>query len=103
MDIENGDVIPNDSDKHKSVKLKKQPIDYSQMTKSDLIQEINRLNSHVVQLKALFEKSQKTHEHLKKTDPNQRKFDFNRFNKRHVLLKFAYLGWDYKVKSLDQK
>jgi tRNA pseudouridine38/39 synthase len=96
MESQNDQEMPKNLD-HKSVKLKKQQTDYTQMTNTELIQEIKRLNSHVVQLKALFEKSQKN-QGLKKPDPNQRKFDFNRFNKRHVLLKFAYLGWDYKVR-----
>jgi hypothetical protein len=33
----------------------------------------------------------------KKTWKNHRPFDFSKFNKRHVLLKFAYLGWNYHV------
>jgi tRNA pseudouridine38/39 synthase len=87
------------ANEHKSVKLKKQQCDYANMTNHDLIQEIKRLNSHVTQLKALFEKSQNQNDggNLNKPVPNERTFDFNRFNKRHVLLKFAYLGWDYKV------
>ena len=28
-----------------------------------------------------------------------RPFDASKFNKRHVLLKFAYLGWDYHVSN----
>ncbi len=93
---------------HRSARLKKQPIeeiDYTKFTHQELVEEVKRLNSHVVQLKALFNKSEanEPNEYVgRKHKRSERKFDHERYNKRHVLLKFAYLGWGFHVSDLMQ-
>jgi hypothetical protein len=62
----------------------------------------NLFFSHVIQLKNLLEKSNKSNQEdesqnetisKKKKKYKERPFDFGNYNKRHVFLKFAYLGW----------
>lgn len=76
---------------------------YSEMEKTDLIGEIDRLNKHVNQLKILLEKANSKNS-LKSTTTEQttrRGFDFSKYHKRHILLKFAYIGWNYQVSNLS--
>ncbi|KAI1280573.1 tRNA pseudouridine(38/39) synthase [Halotydeus destructor] len=67
--------------------------DLSQLSKQELIDKVVALQSHVTQLRNILAKKSVTE---KQTSKNGRKFDFNRFKKRHVALKFLYLGWDYE-------
>ncbi|KAK3855445.1 hypothetical protein Pcinc_038152, partial [Petrolisthes cinctipes] len=62
----------------------------------------NKLEAHNKQLRNLLAKS---HEEQEGRQPQQhttrktkvpRPFDFTRHSRRHVVLKFAYLGWDYQ-------
>lgn len=66
------------------------------LPKDDLIAMVIKLESYNKQLKNILEKkvNPPTNEYKrKKTD---RSFDFSKFHKRHILLKFCYLGWDYE-------
>lgn len=70
-----------------------------QMPKQDLVEMIIKLEAHNKQLKNILEKkvnpSAVTSSKRKKV--NCRSFDFTKYNlKRHVLMKFLYLGWDYE-------
>lgn len=69
-------------------------LDYDSMSHEQLKTEAKRLQSHVTQLKNLLVKSQNRNEsNHKKRVHKQRPFDFAKYNRRHVLVKFAYLGW----------
>lgn len=90
-----------------------QDLDVDSMTQEELIVQVKRLQSHVYQLKNLLRKSQEKNgantqvpsqpsaaqpeeaNENKKSQRKDRQFDFNKFNKRHVFIKFAYLGWNY--------
>ncbi|KAG8037986.1 hypothetical protein G9C98_006311 [Cotesia typhae] len=61
------------------------------LDKQELIDRILQLEAHTVQLKNIIKKSDGV-----KYDKKQGKvFDFNQCHKRHILLKFYYLGWNY--------
>ena len=88
-------------------------LDFSSMSREQLVVEASRLQSHVTQLKNLLEKASKQADSTTRAtdvDVNQdaadaainkkkkkvykeRPFNFDNYNKRHVFLKFAYLGW----------
>lgn len=65
------------------------------LTKSELIERIVNLEKENKQLKTV---SNEKNEKSKNKDiirKSQKPFDFSKCNKRHILLKFYYLGWDY--------
>ena len=82
-------------------------LDFDTMTEDELKTQAKRLQSHVFQLKNLLRKAQEKafasgnsqedadKKNKKKNNRSDREFDFNKYNKRHVLIKFAYLGWNY--------
>ncbi|KAF3422522.1 hypothetical protein E2986_04841 [Frieseomelitta varia] len=61
------------------------------LSKTELIEKIIKLEEENKQLKAVNEKS-KNKNTIRKL---QKPFDFSKCSKRHILLKFYYLGWDY--------
>lgn len=64
------------------------------LSKEELIGKIKSLQAYNIQLKNIIAKSQETEKH--EDFKNQQPFDFTKCYKRHILLKFFYLGWDYK-------
>ncbi|XP_055619003.1 tRNA pseudouridine(38/39) synthase [Toxorhynchites rutilus septentrionalis] len=65
--------------------------------KEQLVDRIIQLESQNFQLKNIIQKvtgtkTEKSNENNKK----QRKFDFSNCHKRHILLRFYYLGWNYQ-------
>ncbi|XP_067136984.1 tRNA pseudouridine(38/39) synthase [Centruroides vittatus] len=64
-------------------------VELGNLSKEDLIYRIRQLETQVTVLKNTIAK--RSGEKEKKQKP----FDFTRYKKRHVLLKFLYLGWDY--------
>lgn len=64
--------------------------------KSKLIDKILQLEAHNTQLQMILRKTERNEDgkmtNLKKT---QKQFDFTKCQKRHILLKLYYLGWDY--------
>ncbi|KAM0733975.1 tRNA pseudouridine(38/39) synthase [Formica fusca] len=67
-----------------------------QFDKSELIDKILQLEAHNEQLRALITKATDSKSEKKEMSDTVRKpFDFSRYHKRHILLKFCYLGWDY--------
>lgn len=64
---------------------------WSKLSRDELIQRCKQLEKHVEQLKNTIVKKneQKT---------NMRPFDFSKHPKRHIFLKFFYLGWEYHVR-----
>lgn len=78
-------------------------LDLNSMNHEQLLIEATRLQSHVTQLKNLLEKATKNETIAqtattsdssdKKKKYKERPFNFDNYNKRHVFVKFAYLGW----------
>ncbi|OXU24382.1 hypothetical protein TSAR_014354 [Trichomalopsis sarcophagae] len=68
-----------------------------QLDKTELIDRILQLEAHNLQLKQIIEKRLGTVEKNKeKVSSSNKKFDFAKCHKRHIFLKFYYLGWDYQ-------
>lgn len=74
---------------------------FDSLSREQLVDEVIRLQRHVNQLKNLLNKTNTSEEYegksKRKKRYKERPFDFNKYNKRHVLIKFLYLGWDYQV------
>lgn len=68
--------------------------DLNSLSKEDLVDRIRQLEFHVNQLKNIIAKS--NDQKVGKAKLKNRPFDWSKYNKRHVALKIAYLGWDYK-------
>uniref|UniRef100_A0A182TAS2 tRNA pseudouridine synthase n=1 Tax=Anopheles maculatus TaxID=74869 RepID=A0A182TAS2_9DIPT len=68
------------------------------LTKEELIAKITQLEAHNSQLKSIVQKSLKSREETTQTKATKkhRPFDFSKCFKRHILLRFYYLGWDYQ-------
>ncbi|XP_055600914.1 tRNA pseudouridine(38/39) synthase isoform X2 [Uranotaenia lowii] len=69
-----------------------------ELSKERLIERIIQLESQNFQLKNIIQKvtGSKSNESGKSDSKKQRKFDFSKCHKRHILLRFYYLGWDYQ-------
>ena len=85
------------SQKTKNHIIKSESSDFESMTREQLVSEATRLSNHVFQLKNLIEKSNGTKNENEARKFKERPFDFDKYHKRHVFLKFAYLGWNYQV------
>lgn len=83
--------------KNEVKRKKKQNIPVSQLTREELEARFSQLEAHNKQLLNLLAKSQGSTNDVQssKKSRKQRPFDFSKHSKRHVVLKFAYLGWDY--------
>lgn len=67
-----------------------------QFSSEQLVDRIVQLESQNLQLKNIVQKVTGTKtEETSKRKKNQRKFDFSKCYKRHILLRFYYLGMDY--------
>lgn len=66
------------------------------LPKDELVSMILKLEAHNKQLKNLLEKKVNPSKDENKRKQTDRAFDFAKFHKRHILLKFCYLGWDYE-------
>lgn len=90
-------------------------LDLDSLSHEQLLVEAKRLQSHLTQVKNILNKqhtmtSQQPNTRQETVGNNssngkkpprvERPFDFSKFNKRHVFIKFAYLGWDYQVIDL---
>ncbi|KAK8741635.1 hypothetical protein OTU49_002314 [Cherax quadricarinatus] len=88
------DISTSTNKRHKHVPLES-------LARQELEIKIKQLEAHNKQLRNLLAKSQgvtevKGKEGSDKKAKKERHFDFTRHSKRHVLLKLAYLGWDYQ-------
>nr|ACO15264.1 tRNA pseudouridine synthase 3 [Caligus clemensi] len=73
-------------------------MDYSNHSREDLLEEIRRLKSHVLQLRNVIAKrgsALPNTESGKKKRKKGREFDFNLYKQRKVLLQICYFGWSY--------
>ncbi|XP_059607543.1 tRNA pseudouridine(38/39) synthase [Phlebotomus argentipes] len=68
------------------------------LSKEELIEKVIQLQAHTLQLKNIIQKRDPEAESScdGHTRRKQRKFDFSKVHRRHILLKFLYLGWDYQ-------
>nr|SVE85564.1 EOG090X083V [Daphnia pulicaria] len=69
----------------------KQNQDLQSLSKEELIDRVQQLESHVIQLRNLLKPKSVPDKHEMK----QKAFDHKKYAKRHVLLQVAYVGWDY--------
>ncbi|CRK87715.1 CLUMA_CG001505, isoform A [Clunio marinus] len=74
--------------------LPKEELD--KLSKDELVEMIIKLEAHNKQLKNILEKKINPVKDECKRKESDRSFDFSKHPKRHVLLKFCYLGWDYE-------
>ena len=84
------------TDSHVNKTTNLEQLDLDSLTHEDLLAEAKRLQSHLIQLKNIVNKTNCPVDDKKKWK-NDRPFNFDKFNKRHVFIKFAYLGWNYQV------
>lgn len=64
---------------------------WMKLSKEEIIQRCKQLEKHVQQLKNSITKTKD-----KKPNKINRPFDFTKHSKRHIFLKFFYLGWEYQ-------
>nr|SVE76454.1 EOG090X083V [Daphnia longispina] len=69
----------------------KQNQDLTTLTKEELIERVQQLEAHVIQLRNLLKPKSVSDKH----EIKQKAFDHKKYAKRHVLLQVAYVGWDY--------
>ncbi|XP_035784827.1 tRNA pseudouridine(38/39) synthase-like [Anopheles albimanus] len=69
-----------------------------QLSKQELIDKIKQLEAHNTQLKCIVQKNLKPEAKKEngKSSNKRRAFDFSKCHKRHILLRFFYLGWGYQ-------
>ncbi|XP_034938711.1 tRNA pseudouridine(38/39) synthase [Chelonus insularis] len=65
------------------------------LDKNELIEKLLQSEAHILQLKNIIKKSNISD--VKSSTPKKsgKSFDFSQCRKRHILLKFYYLGWNY--------
>jgi len=72
-------------------------VKWMKLSREDIIQRCKQLEKHVEQLRNTISKTKDKELNEKKTK-SMRPFDFNKYSKRHIFLKFIYLGWEYHVR-----
>jgi len=76
-------------------KSKKGSTDLEELSKEELIARVKSLETHVQQLRNVIAKKDESALPSAKVKQKERKFDFNRYKRRHVLLQVCYFGWNY--------
>lgn len=73
---------------------------WSKLSREEIIQRCKQLEKHVEQLRNTINKKidKESDEKKNKKSKTMRPFDFSKHPKRHIFLKFLYLGWDYHVR-----
>ena len=72
----------------------------SDLSRDELIQRCEQLEKHVEQLRnTIAKKTDGKEKKFKGKTSTMRPFDFSKHAKRHIFLKFLYLGWDYHVRQ----
>uniref|UniRef100_A0AAG5DMZ6 Pseudouridine synthase I TruA alpha/beta domain-containing protein n=1 Tax=Anopheles atroparvus TaxID=41427 RepID=A0AAG5DMZ6_ANOAO len=66
------------------------------LSKEELVERIKQLEAHNKQLKCIVQKNLQNSDVVNGKKSKKRPFDFSKCHKRHVLLRFYYLGWDYQ-------
>ncbi|KAF2353764.1 Pseudouridine synthase catalytic domain [Trinorchestia longiramus] len=84
-----------------------------QMSREELEECVLQLSAHNTQLKSLLQRSlaqkhtkqeaaETVHPNNKKSAKKTRLFDFDKHPSRHILLKFAYLGWSHQGYAVQE-
>jgi len=89
------DFLPDPSVLKPLTKTRKENIDLESLTKEELIEKVKTLEMHVQQLRNVIAKNDNSKLPSVKSKHNQRKFDFNRYKRRRILLRVSYFGWEY--------
>jgi len=76
-------------------KTRKENINLENLTKEELIEKVKSLELHVQQLRNVIAKKDESSLPAARGRQKDRKFDFNRFKRRHILLQVSYFGWNY--------
>jgi hypothetical protein len=71
---------------------------WTELSREEIIQRCKQLEKHVEQLRNTISKTTGKESNEKKVKTG-RSFDFNKHSKRHIFLKFLYLGWEYHVRK----
>lgn len=66
------------------------------LTKDELVAMVIKLEAYNKQLKNILEKKNNPPNEVCKMKKSDRTLDFSKVFRRHILLKFCYLGWDYE-------
>ncbi|XP_054012629.1 tRNA pseudouridine(38/39) synthase [Hylaeus anthracinus] len=85
----------SDTRKEKKQKITLQKEELELLDKSELIKKILLLEENNKQLKAMLNRVNENPKNISTVYKSQKPFNFLKCNKRHILLKFYYLGWDY--------
>lgn len=108
---------PKKTKNHVNRNQNSEMIDLKTLSYENLLLEAERLQKHCFQLKNLLNKATQLkaktgpssdvnvpYVNKKKKNKNRtnRQFDHSKFNRRHILLKFAYLGWNYQGYILQE-
>lgn len=82
----------------RKAKIKNNLEELSKLSKEELIDKVIKLEAYNFQLKNVIDKKF-NEKHVNdingKEEEKKREFDFSQHHKRHILLKFCYLGWNY--------
>lgn len=71
---------------------------WTAFSREQLVQRCQQLEKHVEQLRNTISKGTSGKATNEKKNKPSRPFDFSKHGKRHIFLKFFYLGWDYQVR-----
>jgi len=87
--------LPDSIDLKPLTKTRKENINLESLSREELIAKVKSLEMHVQQLRNVIAKNDKSALPKAKNRQKGRQFDFNRYKRRHVLLRVSYFGWDY--------
>eukprot|EP00092_Neocalanus_flemingeri_P013403 GFUD01014448.1.p1 GENE.GFUD01014448.1~~GFUD01014448.1.p1 ORF type:complete len:455 (+),score=149.97 GFUD01014448.1:106-1470(+) len=76
-------------------KTRKENINLEDLSKEELIEKVKSLKLHVQQLRNVIANKDKSALPFAKKKQKGRKFDFNKYKRRRILLRVSYFGWDY--------
>ena len=76
---------------------------YMNLSREDIIERCKQLEKHVEQLRNTINKTTKDKQINEKKQKINRPFDFSKHSKRHIFLKFIYLGWEYHVRECSRR
>ena len=76
-------------------KTRKENIDIESLSREELIAKVKSLEIHVQQLRNIIAKKDNSSLPGAKVKQKERKFDFTKYKRRHILLQVSYFGWNY--------
>lgn len=79
----------------RKAKIKNNLEELNKLSKEELIDKVIKLDAYNAQLKNIIDKKFSEKHEDSQEDVRKRDFDFSQHHKRHILLKFCYLGWNY--------